>query len=211
MKHFPQKKQNERGFALITAIMMLFAATIMGIMMMDSAQMEILLSGAQQRYEQSLTVAEGASNTEAIILDRDQTIRERRYVVTDPGKTSSVISPQTYTDDNFDPLGNLTADPGSPATDAEKTEVERWSDEPKKWPSDRILAADNTLAYRYLIAYENWDTIRKGYDSSNKGELCEYNFKVDVTNWNVATQSFNARIETGNNRIGPKPSLVMGE
>lgn len=48
----------EQGFALITSLLLLFAATILGMMVMNSSDIEIMLSGAQQRYENSLNVAE---------------------------------------------------------------------------------------------------------------------------------------------------------
>lgn len=51
-------QHNEQGFALITAIMMLFVATVMGLMVTNSADVEIMLSGAQQRYENNFNVAE---------------------------------------------------------------------------------------------------------------------------------------------------------
>jgi Tfp pilus assembly protein PilX len=49
---------DEQGFALVTAILMLFSATVMGVMVMNSSETEILLSGAQQRYENNFNVAE---------------------------------------------------------------------------------------------------------------------------------------------------------
>ena len=49
---------SERGFTLITAMLMLFAATILGIIVMNSSRIEIMLSGAQQRYENNLNIAE---------------------------------------------------------------------------------------------------------------------------------------------------------
>lgn len=190
-----QTLNNERGFALITAMMMLFAATILGLMVMNSSEIEILLSGAQQRYERSFNTAEGASNLESIILDNDLTHNTRKYVVTDPGNRDSIISPATYGLADFDPQTNINADPG--AID---------NGDPGTWPSDNIIATDNTLAYRYLIIYEKWNTPKKGYDSSTKGQMAEYYFEVDVANWNVATQSHNAWIETGNTRMGPRPN-----
>ena len=193
---------NEQGFALITAMMMLFAATVMGLMVMNSSEIEVLLSGAQQRYEQSFTVAEGASNMESVVLDNDLTHNGRRYIVSDPGKKDTMISPENYTDANFDPQNNLNANPGKPDPDT----LDQWLTEPDKWPSDSLIAADKSLAYRYMVVYQKWDTARKGYDSSTKGEISEYFFRVDVTNWNVSTNTYNAWIETGNSRMGPKPN-----
>lgn len=194
---------NEGGFALITAIMMLFAATVMGLMVMNSSEMEILLSGAQQRYEQSFNVTEGASNMESVILDNDLTVNTRRYAVSDPSLQNQMISPNNYGNlAQFDPYGNLTADPGLPDPDT----VDKWSEDPNKWPSDRVIAADNTQAYRYMVTYKKWDAPRKGYDSTTKGQVCEYDFKIAVTNWNITSQTYNAWIETGNSRMGPRPN-----
>jgi hypothetical protein len=142
----------------------------MGIMVMNSSEIEVLLSGAQQRYEESFNLAEGAS---------------------------SMVSPP-HNSAAFDPQNNIDAD------------VQAVQDaNPETWPSDDVFPGDATTAYRYYVTYEKWDTIRKGYDASNRGELSEYFFSIDVTNWNVPTQTFNARIETGNTRMGPKPNLVV--
>jgi|GEM_PF-1756589 len=201
--------KNKQGFALITAIMMLFAATVMGLMVMNSSEIEILLSGAQQRYERSFTVAEGASNLEAVVLDNKLTINGRSYTKISNTEEPSIVSPTVVTDsDEYDPhrdIGVITE-----PIPAEDTTLNTWFNaKPEKWPADRIVAADQSLAYRYLVGYEKWDTVRKGYDSSNKGELGEFFFVIEVANWNVATQTTNARIETGNTYMGPKPTLVM--
>jgi hypothetical protein len=209
MKTLVTPLKNSQGFALITAIMMLFAATVMGIMVTNSSHMEILLSGAQQRYEQSFAIAEGASNTEAIILSKDQTVNDRRYVVEDPNMRGRIVSPMVYSDDNFDPQSTINEDPGLPTGTIDTEAREDLQQDPKKWPSNSLIAGENSLAYRYFAVYNNWDTVRKGYDSSNQGEMAEFSFQMDVANWNTTTQSFNAHITTGNSRIGPRPSYEL--
>lgn len=195
-KHFTYI--NNQGFALITAIMMLFAATVMGLMVMNSSEIEVLLSGAQQRYERSFNVAEGASNLESVVLDNKLTINGRNYTKISNTEVSSILSPtDSGSPDIFDPNSDVIADPTFT------------NNNPLTWPSDRIISTDSTLAYRYVVAYDRWDTVRKGYDSSNKGELGEFFFTIEVANWNVATQTTNAQIETGNTYMGPKPTLVM--
>lgn len=201
--------KNNQGFALITAIMMLFAATVMGIMVTNSSDIEILLSGAQQRYEQSFAITEGASNTEAIILTRDQTVNGRRYTVEDPNSRGKIVSPMVFTEDNFDPHNSINDDPALPTGTIDTATLELLQQDPTKWPANSLISGDNSLAYRYFAVYEAWDTVRKGYDSSNQGEMAEFNFQMDVSNWNTNTQSFNAHFTTGNSRIGPRPSYEL--
>jgi len=98
MKKCNSFQHNEQGFALITAIMMLFAATVMGLMVMNSSEIEILLSGAQQRYENNLSVADGATIVEALT----------NY--TYPEADDTVVSLNKSKDGNFDPGGDMAAD-----------------------------------------------------------------------------------------------------
>ncbi len=102
---------NEGGFVLITAIMMLFAATILGLMVMNSSEVEILVSGAQQRYENNLSITEGAVSIEAAAVGTSATVTRtvggtnftRSYAVENPGLFNQVLSPQNPSDTIFDP------------------------------------------------------------------------------------------------------------
>ena len=185
---------SENGFALIIALMLLAVATVLGIMVMNSSEVGIQLSGAQQRYENAFTLSEGASNTEGTILDKDLTVyngepHQRRYVVTDPGRKNKVICPEKG-GPAFNPYGDITPEPAD-GTTADLDNV-------TTWPSDRLISNDAGHAYRYYAIYQNWDTARKGYDSTTKGEMAEYRC--------TGTQSSNITVETGNYRIGTKPT-----
>ncbi|MBW2185561.1 MAG: pilus assembly PilX N-terminal domain-containing protein [Deltaproteobacteria bacterium] len=80
---------NNQGFALITAIMMLFAATVMGLMVSNSSQIEILLSGAQQRYENNFNVTESGWIHGAYWLDGLTAVPDRiNTSITDPTDTA---------------------------------------------------------------------------------------------------------------------------
>nr|WP_320049082.1 pilus assembly PilX N-terminal domain-containing protein [uncultured Desulfuromonas sp.] len=199
MKNF----SSEKGFALIVALLMLFVAAVLGIMVMNSSDVGIQLSGAQQRYEQAFTISEGASNTEGTILDKDLTVDysgetyTRRYVVTDPGRRNHVVSPE---------VGHAAFNPYSDITTVPDAGTSAVADDIETWPADRLAADTDDQAYRYYALYQNWDTVRKGYDSTTKGEMCEYRFQLQAANWNTATQSSNTAIETGNYRIGTKPT-----
>jgi len=193
---------SENGFALIIALLLLAVATTLGIMVMNSSEVGIQLSGAQQRYENAFALSEGASNTEGTILDKDLTVHkgetyQRRYVVTDPGRKNKIICPEKG-GQAFNHYGDITTEPadGTPADPEDIT----------TWPSDRLISNDASQAYRYYAIYQNWDTARKGYDSTTKGEMAEYRFMLKAANWNTTTQSSNITVETGNYRIGTKPT-----
>jgi hypothetical protein len=181
---------NERGFALITAIMMLFAATILGIMMMNSSETEILLSGAQQRYENNLNVTEGGMSIEVAAVGTGATItrggQTRSYVVVDPGNPA-ILSPQDPAQAIFDP-GNDT------------TVVAFDENNPNTWPMDNLIQADSDEAdffdYQYLTRYEYASAPPKGYDAT---KFSGYQFQLSARR--------TTRIDIGGTKVGPKANL----
>ncbi|MCK4503059.1 MAG: pilus assembly PilX N-terminal domain-containing protein, partial [Desulfuromonadales bacterium] len=120
MKNLYQALSNETGFALITAVMLLFAATVMGLMVMNSAEIEILLSGAQQRYEDDFNTVEGASSFEAAAVGQAVTVTNtidgtdytRSYVVADPSNHNTTLSPTNPALDIFNPYGSTAVSRG---------------------------------------------------------------------------------------------------
>ncbi len=144
---------DQRGFALVTAIMMLFAATVLGLMVTNSSEIEILLSGAQQRYENDFNIADGAVNFEA-----KQVLT--KYSV-DPSKgNDQVLSPSNSIDGTFDPGNDMTEDTDAPYTvifdrnnldDAAKTTPS------SLWPIDNLLEstadADDMFDFHYRTLY----------------------------------------------------------
>jgi len=190
--------RDESGFALITAIMMLFAATILGLMVLNSSDMEISLSGAQQRYERNLNTAEGAVGSEATAVGTAATITRsvsgvdhtRSYAVVDPGSHNQVLSPNASHDALFDPGGDTTA-----AGDAEYTvDINTPSD---LWSMENLLhsdaATDNFLDYRYRVAYLYGTVPPKGYDAT---KFSGYRFQISAQRTSL--------IELGASKVGPK-------
>jgi hypothetical protein len=184
---------NESGFALITAIMMLFAATILGLMVMNSSEIEIMLSGAQQRYENNMNVAEGASSVEAAAVGTSTIVHpgetyERSYVVSDPGAHDQVLSPKNTDDDDFDPWSRMTIT--TPYTVDENTPSDQW-------PVDNLLDEDNErFDYHYRVIYEYATAPPKGYDAT---KFSGYLFQISAQR--------TTRIDLGGSKVGPKASL----
>jgi hypothetical protein len=166
------------GFALVTAIMMLFVAMILGLMVVDSADMEILFSGAQQRYEENFNTTEGGVGAEAAAVGTGEVIARNgspsfSYLVENPAAKKVVL-----------PTGS-TVTPDTP---------------PEQWPMDNLLksaaAADASLNYQYRVIYLRDDSPPKGYDA---GHFSGYLFQMEAQR--------SSRIEMGGNKVGPKMSL----
>ncbi|MEA3464558.1 MAG: pilus assembly PilX N-terminal domain-containing protein [Thermodesulfobacteriota bacterium] len=167
MKYLYSRHFNERGFALITAIMMLFAATVMGLMVMNSSEIEILLSGAQQRYENDFNITEGALNLEArksgknINIPLGGTNINFNYQIPVPlPEQATFLSLDKSHTSNFDPGNDMTDDDEAteytvgynedPVTDAS-------NNPPKKWPMNNLVQSiahtDDTFDYHYRAVY----------------------------------------------------------
>jgi hypothetical protein len=165
------------GFALVTAIMMLFVAMILGLMVADSADMEILLSGAQQRYEENFNTTEGGAGVEASAVGSGEDIARNgsthSYSVVNPADTNKVLSPDS----------TVTL-----------------ATSPELWPTDNLIksyaAGDDNLDYQYRVIYLHDDSPPKGYDA---GQFSGYLFQIDAQR--------SSRIEMGGNKVGPKMSL----
>lgn len=187
---------NQRGFALITAIMILFAATILGLMVMNSSELETLLSGAQQRYEDNLNVAEGAATAEATAVGTSATVTNfnggtRDYAVVDPETQDQILSPTTSSDALFDPGSDMTI--STPYT-VTLTSPETPADQ---WPMDNLLqsgaAANDSYDYHYRTVYRYAGSAPKGYDAT---KFAGYRFQIS------AQQT--TRIDLGGTKVGPK-------
>lgn len=183
--------KNERGFALITAMMMLFAATIFGLMVMNSSEMEILLSGAQQRYENNFNTTEGAASIEAAAVGSSATITRsgatRSYAVINPGSYPTILSPQDPATTIFDP-----------GDDTDTATFD--SDDPNTWPMDNLrqldTADEDIFDYHYRVLYEYASGPPKGYDAT---KFSGYMFQISAER--------TTRIDLGGSKVGPKASL----
>lgn len=183
------------GFILVVAIMLLFVTMVLGLMVMQSSDMEIMLSSAQQRYEDSLNVAEGGGSVEASAVGGGTTITRngssRSYAVVNPTVKNQVLSPSDSGDALFDPGGDMTL-AGSVTVTA--------STSPDQWPMDNLLQsdanADDRYDYHYRVIYLHDDNPPKGFGAD---KFSGYLFEIG------SQQS--ALVEMGGSKIGPKMSL----
>jgi hypothetical protein len=189
---FKKLYTNDRGFALITAMVMLFAATVLGLMAINSSDVEIMLSGAMQRYERNFNTSEGGVSAEATAVGTAATITRqgetRSYVVSNPTITDQVLSPTTPSDTIFDPGDDLS-----------DTIVYSNAD-PDTWPIENLLhsdtAGDNPFDYHYRTVYEHSATAPKGYDAT---KFSSYLFQISAQRTTL--------IEVGGEKVGPQMSL----
>jgi hypothetical protein len=117
------------GFALVTAILLLFVAMILGQMVVDFADMEIMLSGALQRHKDSFNTTEGGAGAEASAVGTRQTIprnsNTHSYSVANPLVQIQVLPPDNSgTDPLYDPGNDLTL--SGPVTVTTTTSPELW-------------------------------------------------------------------------------------
>jgi len=186
----------QQGFALITAIMLLMVAMILGLMVVDTADMEVLLSGGQQRYEDNLNTTEGGAGVEAAAIGTGETIARagtsRSYAVVNPSIPNQVLSPKDSSSPLFDPGNDMNLPPTPYTVDT--------STSPDLWPMDNLLQsddpADNRLDYHYRVVYLHDDLPPKGNDATKfSGYLFEIGAQKDTL------------VEMGGSKVGPKMSL----
>lgn len=174
MKNNCTVKPNEHGFALITAIMMLFAATVMGLMVMNSSEIEILLSGAQQRYENNINVADGATIVEALT--------NYNY----PEADDAIVSPRASDDINFDPGGDLPeVDPYVVLYDRKNLDDETKTTPLGSLPVGNLMQSinhnDDQFDYHYrTICVKRIKTTTSGNDAS--GDQYDTYWQTDIFN-----------------------------
>lgn len=193
MKKIPKTINNQQGFALITAMMMLFAATIFGLMVMNSSEIEIILSGAQQRYESDFNTTEGAASIEAAAVGTGEGISwsgtTRSYAVVNPGAYPTILSPDAGDE------ASAIYDPGN---DTETTTYD--DDDPRTWPMDNLRqtanTADDPFDYHYRVSYEYPTNPPKGFDAT---KFSGYMFQISAQRTTL--------IEMGGSKVGPKASL----
>ena len=187
------------GFALVTAIMMLFVAMILGLMVVDSADMEILLSGAQQRYEDNLNTIEGSAAVEAAAVGTGKPITRngisRTYALVNPLIQNQVLSPSGSNDPLFDPGGDMPSK-GNYTVDA-RTPPGPPGIPPEQWPMDNlvqsVVPAGNLFDYHYRVVYLHDDAPRKGDDA---GKYAGYLFEISAQR--------DTLVQMGGIKSGPK-------
>lgn len=168
--------KNEQGYALITAILLLLSATVLGLLVMNSSEVETLISGAEQRYENNFNTVEGAVNAEAMVIDTSATVTRngntRSYNLVDPFTYYQILSPDSSDDPIFDPGGDMDLPTEAYAVSYDK---------PQKWPTENLLhsdnGGDNTFDYQYYTQYLYDTDPGGGYDAS---EFRGYLFQVSA-------------------------------
>lgn len=189
----------EDGYVLITAIMLLFVATVLGLMVSGSSLTEVVLSGAQQRYEDDFNTTEGAAMAEATAVGTSSSISrngsERSYTVVNPAAHNVILSPaNSSTDPLFDP-GNDMSLTGTIVVSLTSPETP-----PESWPMDNLLHSDadtdDRFDYHYRVVYSHPGGAPKGYDAT---KFSGYYFEISAQR--------STRIDMGGNKIGPKMNL----
>ena len=184
--------KNEEGFTLILSLMVLVLLSLMGMWALNTSDIEIAISGNEQRYQENFNIAEGGTYLEASAIGFAS---NPYYAITDPSNFNLKLGPNP-SDDDYDPgndmdltvLENLST---LSAVDATK---------PEEWPHQNLLrsiaAFDNRADYSYLVTYMYPDVPPKGYDADS---FSGYKFKINGAR--------NTEIEIGGVKVGPKAAV----
>jgi hypothetical protein len=187
---------NEEGFVLVLALSALVTLTLLGIWAMNSSNIELLISGNHQRFEEGFQVADGATNAEGGELGFS---RQTWYEIPDPNDKGLPLVPTSVA--SYDPGGDIDTsklpDPGKSAPDNfdEAADSLRKSD-PLFWPMQNLLRANantmNEYDYAYLTTFL-YDTVApKGSGEDFAG----YRFRINGNR--------NISVEMGGVKLGPK-------
>ena len=184
MKHI----KNEEGFMLILSLLVLVLLSLMGLWALNTSDIEIGISGNEQRYQENFNIAEGGTYREASDIGFAS---NPSYAITDPSNFNQKLGPNPSVTADYDPgddmdatvLGNLST---LSAVDVKK---------PEEWPHQNLLGdtSDNSCDYSYLVTYLYPDFPPKGYDADS---FSAYKFKINGAR--------NTEIEIGGVKVGPK-------
>jgi hypothetical protein len=190
--------RKEDGYVLIVGVMLLFVSTILGLMVISSSKTEIILSGAQQRYEDELNTAEGGADAEAAAVGTGVTIirnsSQRSYDVVDPSTQDTILSPtSSETDALFDPGEDMDTSSGITVTLSPETPA-------TQWPMENLLQSDkdsdDRYDYHYRVVYSHYGEPPKGFDASS---FSSYFYDISARK--------NTQIDMGGQKVGPKMEL----
>jgi len=177
IKRVPMIK--DKGFILISAVLILLVLTIIGTFALNSSVFELQIAGNQQRYQEKFNIIEGAVNKEGscvgyagvfdLISDKELYLW---YEVIDPENYNKILVPQTSAE--FDPSGNdananFMANFNPDNVDADNYDT---------WPCQNLRSDtnDNVFDYQYLVTYLYPDTPPKGMDAT---KFSSYKFKIN--------------------------------
>lgn len=180
---------NEKGLALISAILGLLVVTVLGILAINTSVMEVQIAGNQQQWEENFNLSEGGAEVEATHVGyaRSGPGGFSWYEISDPSiYTQSLLPPQA----SYDPYDDMTVEGNFPEEfDAANTNT---------WPHQNLMqdANDDKYDYAYLVTYLYPDAPPKGYDAST---FSGYKFRINGEKQVV--------IELGGIKVGVKTGI----
>ncbi len=176
---------NEKGFALISAILALLIVTVLGVLAINTSVMEIKIAGNQQQWEEDFNLSEGGAEVEAthVGFARSGVGGFSWYEISDPSIfTQNLLPPPA----SYDPYNDITSTKPFNVVD------------PNTWPHQNLMqdANDDKYDYAYLVTYLYPDAPPKGYDAST---FSGYKFRINGEKQVI--------IELGGIKVGVKTGI----
>ncbi len=140
----------EKGFVLVTSVIILLMLTLLGIWGLTTSTFELQITGNLQRYQKKFNIAEGSANVEATLVGFNA---RQAYRINDPMdffKELTSAAGASFSDPGTWPIGDIADPLGSPAT-------------PK-------------IPYSYFVTYLYPDAPPKGYSPN---EASAYKFRIN--------------------------------
>lgn len=183
---------NEKGFALISAVLALLVVTLLGILAINTSVMEIKIAGNQQQWEESFNLGEGGAEVEATHVGyaRSGVGGFDWYEISDPSILGQYLLPHQA---SYDPYNDMTTTDNFPSDfDASKAVNSN------NWPHQNLMqdANDDKYDYAYLVTYLYPDAPPKGYDAST---FSGYKFRINGEKQVI--------IELGGIKVGVKTGI----
>jgi hypothetical protein len=180
---------NEKGLALISAILALLVVTVLGIIAINTSIIEVQISGNEQQWEEDFNLGEGGAEVEATHVGyaRSGIGGFSWYEISDPSIfAQSLLPPQA----SYDPYNDITTG-GSFPNDFD-------ADNPNTWPHQNLMqdANDDKYDYAYLVTYLYPDAPPKGYSAN---DFSGYKFRINGEKQIV--------IELGGIKVGVKTGI----
>lgn len=178
---------NESGFILIFSMVMLIVITLLGLWALNTATVEVVISGHEQEYEKSFQISEGGNNSESGKIGYSKT---NWYAVSNPNKLNQLLFPSVASN-TFDPGADI------PAATKPTSMNDVIASDYRKWPVENLIGnytpGDTEMDYSYLVTYLYPDTTPKGYDAT---KFAGYKFRINTHR--------TSDIEEGGIKVGPK-------
>lgn len=184
MKHI----RNEEGFTLILSLLVLVLLSLMGLWALNTSDIEIGISGNEQRYQENFNIAEGGTYREASDIGFAS---KTYYAITDPSNFNLKLGPDPSVRTVYDPGYDMDTTVWENLTTLSAVNATK----PEEWPHQNLLGdtSDDRCDYSYLVTYMYPDVPPKGYDADS---FSAYKFKINGAR--------NTEIEIGGVKVGPK-------